>query len=160
MTEKAGAVNKYICTAGHIMVTINYCDGTTSYTIECRKTGCGKVAYSQLYAVPQHDLAIVPQFEWRVPTKHEMRAFPKGTLEAVQQHLSMGGLMCYPVSKETLVKYGRANATLSSEALYMHMELNRLITAKEQEKAQQNGTDRATGTPLAVEVLTEGVQET
>lgn len=100
MSEEAGKVNVYVCTAcAFRIVTRNRDEGTTPFMIGCRRPGCLGLAESSFYRVPQD---LEPMLEWINPTPLELVKFLEGQSEDshdnIRQHVAMGGLIEIPVT--------------------------------------------------------------
>lgn len=85
--EAKGAINVYVCEAGHRTMTINKDEGTTPYMIRCTHTGCPNFGKSSFYRVPQ------PTHEWFKPNEDYLRSLPVEVREATRTHVEGGGLV-------------------------------------------------------------------
>lgn len=106
LTGRSGQVNVYICeSCAGSTVTIDRENGVTPFLIDCQIKGCNGVARSSFYAVPQE---LIPQYEWRKPTKTEYYQLPVSTR---REHVDRGGLMMYPIRSPKEVKEKVARLT-------------------------------------------------
>ncbi len=87
MSEKAGAINVYVCqSCGTEVVTRNKHDGTTPFMVGC--VACPGVSYSSFYRVDQ---TLTPTHEWFKPmTAGERKRWMRDPDTA--EHVRLGGL--------------------------------------------------------------------
>lgn len=100
--EKANRINAYVCEkCGRSTVTVNACDGTTPFLIECRvnNVGCGGLAQSSMYRNSQE---LRPDWEWYRPGELALSKMDP----AIQDHVRAGGLVLRKLDASGRERYG------------------------------------------------------
>lgn len=69
--QQSARLNAYVCPDKHRTVTIDIDEGVTPFMMGCKFPGCGKMAHSLFYKVPQD---ITPEYEWYKPTAEQVEA--------------------------------------------------------------------------------------
>lgn len=119
-------INAYACDdCGNMTVTIDREHGVTPFLIDCTVKGCNGMARSGFYAVPQD---LIPQYEWRKPTKTEYYQLPVSTR---RDHVDQGGLMMYPIKPPKEIK----------EKVVSHPKPRRLSVRQRRERRRQNSRE-------------------
>ena len=100
--EKSNKINAYICEkCRQATVTVNACDGTTPFMIQCRANniGCGSMAQSSMY---QNSQDLLPKWEWYRPGADALSKMDSDT----QEHVRRGGLILRKLSAGEAERYG------------------------------------------------------